>query len=332
MKKPVIIFIHFIFWIVVYWVALTFINQFHRLMSMDMSPEFHAFVIKISCIIPVYTGYFTYSYLFIKKKNIYFILLNILVLLSYSATVIIFDDGLIGLSIKNLFTIVPNFAAAMLAGIGLKSLILYFDQKKKQDELEKQTIRSELSLLKSQLNPHFLFNTLHNIDALIFEDQKAASKSLLILSDMMRYMLQEAKKDFVKLEKELENLNNYIELEKQRLKNESFLRYTISADTKGLQIAPMILLPFVENAFKHSVDSSIEDEISIKIHTVNNTLHFFCKNRYNSQEFDKDTMSGIGLDTVQKRLHLIYPNKHNLDIFKDDSQFKIQLEIQLDEN
>jgi two-component system LytT family sensor kinase len=332
MKKSVILTIHFVFWIVVYWIDLTLINQFHRLMSMEMSSEFHALIITISCIVPVYLAYFTYPYLFIPKKNILFILLIFLILISYSTTAIIFDDGLEGLSLKNLLSVVPIFAVAMLAGIGLRSLIDFIDQKKKHDELEKQTIRSELSLLKSQLNPHFLFNTLHNIDALIYENQKAASASLIILSDMMRYMLQEAKKDLVELEKELKNLNNYIDLEKLRLKNEAFLKYDISESKKGLRIAPMMLLPFVENAFKHSVDSVIEEGITIKIHTENNTLYFFCENKFEAQVFEKDKTPGIGLETVKKRLDLLYPDKHKLDIFKDDSLFRFNLEIELYEN
>jgi hypothetical protein len=100
MKKSVILTIHFVFWIVVYWIDLTLINQFHRLMSMEMSSEFHALIITISCIVPVYSVYFTYPYLFIPKKNILFILLIFLILISYSTTAIIFDDGLEGLSLK----------------------------------------------------------------------------------------------------------------------------------------------------------------------------------------------------------------------------------------
>ncbi len=198
--------------------------------------------------------------------------------------------------------------------------------------LEKENLTSNIALLQSQINPHFLFNTLHNIDSLIYENQEKASKSIINLSDIMRYMLNDAKSDFVKLHKEIEHLENYLSLEKIRLKNEKFLNYSINGNYEGINITPMILIPFVENAFKHSVDSNIENGIEIELRIKNKTLIFTCKNQFDKTVTDKDKIHGIGLDTVKKRLDLIYKNKYNLLINSDNSVFKVDLVLELNED
>ena len=188
----------------------------------------------------------------------------------------------------------------------------WFKKNKLKIELERKNYESNFALLRSQINPHFLFNTLHNIDTLIYDNQDKASKSLVKLSDIMRYMLKEAKLDFVDLSKEIEHLENYLSLEKLRLKNEKFLNYKTCGDSEGIKIAPMIMIPFVENAFKHCVDSSIENGIMIKITVENKKMNFVCENQYDKTETDKDKVHGIGLETVKKRLDLIYKNKHKV--------------------
>jgi LytS/YehU family sensor histidine kinase len=208
----------------------------------------------------------------------------------------------------------------------------WFKKNRLKVELERKNYESNFALLRSQINPHFLFNTLHNIDTLIYDNQEIASKSLVKLSDIMRYMLKDAKSDLVELCKEIEHLDNYLALEQLRLKNEKFLNYSIRGNYKGIKIAPMIMIPFVENAFKHSVDSSIEDGIKIKINIESHKLHFICENRFDKSETDKDEVHGIGLETVKKRLDLIYKNKHKLSINSENSVFKVNLEIELNDD
>jgi len=211
----------------------------------------------------------------------------------------------------------------------------FIDWFKKRNEvitLEKENLASNMALLHSQINPHFLFNTLHNIDALIFDNQQKASQSLIKLSDIMRYMLNDAQSDFVAFQKELDHLENYLSLEEIRLKNANFLHYSMNDDCDGILIAPMILIPFVENAFKHSVDSTIENGIEITIRIDNKKLIFSCKNQFDDAATDKDEGHGIGLTTVKKRLDLIYNNKYQLSIHSDHSIFNVNLELELDEN
>jgi len=115
-------------------------------------------------------------------------------------------------------------------------------------------MKSNMALLRSQINPYFLFKTLHNIDTLMHDNQELAPKSLIKLSDIMRYMLTDSKSKLVDLQKEIGLIDNYLSLEKLRLKNEKYIDFNLSGDSMDKKIAPMIMIPFVENAFKHTVD------------------------------------------------------------------------------
>jgi LytS/YehU family sensor histidine kinase len=301
-------------------------------MKMTLDANLYALILTLGCVVPVYLGYFIFPLLFNKKTNKQWILLTLLFLVLFSIASIIWDDGYDGLSIENFSLVFTYSSILILTGGGLRSLLQLIEQKKKHEQLVEQNLRSELALLRTQLNPHFLFNTLHNIDTLIFENQKAASKSLVKLSDIMRYMLKDAKEDLVDLNKEINNLKYYIELEKLRLKNKKFLEFNVTGDFNELKIAPMILLPFVENAFKHSIDSDIENGITIDLKISNRTINFICENKYDNLNSEKDKEHGIGLEIIKKRLELIYPGKHRLKVVPDDSTFKVNLEIQLNEN
>jgi len=205
------------------------------------------------------------------------------------------------------------------------------DQKIKT-ELINQNLTSELALLRSQVNPHFLFNTLNNIYSLVYTKSDNAPEAMTKLSDIMRYMLQDSKLDEVSMEKELEYLENYLSLERLRIKNEKFLNFTISGKYQGKLIASMLLIPFIENAFKHSVDSENENGIIISFIFEKDILTFICENKFYELDVDKDKTHGIGLETVKKRLNILYPHKHKLNIVKDSSFFKVKLELVLNDN
>ncbi len=227
---------------------------------------------------------------------------------------------------------VPVLLPKTISWIAMGGLVNIFEDwlKKRRDieRLHKENTESQLATLRSQVNPHFLFNTLNNIDSLIHQNPNAASESLVKLSGMMRYMFKESNFKVVPLQKELEHLENYIALERLRLKNDNFVQFEITGDAGNKEIAPMLLMPFIENAFKHSVDSTIENgiEISIVIEEASITLH--CSNRYGFFD-DKDKVSGIGLDNVKKRLALIYPQKHQLNIDDNGEVFEVELSVDL---
>ncbi len=282
--------------------------------------------------IPFYFGYFLTPKLLNKQKRRIFIALAIAFGTLFPVLSSIMDDGLRVSAILQTLFLFAFLNLFLILGVSFRSIFGWIDQKKLHDQLEKQNLKSELSLLKMQMNPHFLFNTLHNIDTLIFENKEIASKSIEKLSDIMRYMLNEAKTDIVDLQKEMDHLENYLSLEKLRLKNEKFLNYTKSGYFQGVKIAPMIMIPFVENAFKHSIDSTIENGIILKIGNENGILNFYCENQFDKSEMDKDKVHGIGLETVKKRLDLIYKNNYQLSINTDNSVYKVNLEINLNED
>jgi len=195
-------------------------------------------------------------------------------------------------------------------------------------EIENRNLRNELELLKSQINPHFLFNTLNNIDTLIGKSPADASASLIALSDMLRYMIYETKNDFVPLEKEIEYLRRYVSLQQLRYKKDNYIRtifFTASNETK---VAPLLFLPFVENAFKYSCDSELMPVIDIRMELENGTLTFLCENHFDQDRVTTPGLNGgVGLENVKRRLALLYPQKHILQITKNQDTFRVHLTL-----
>ncbi len=201
------------------------------------------------------------------------------------------------------------------------------DQKRRQ-ELEKQNLNSELALLRSQINPHFLFNTLNNIDSLVFIDQTKASDAILKLSGIMRYMLYEANTEIVPLEREIEYIMSMVALLKLRLKDPDFIQFEIKGNPGGKEIPPMLLVPFIENAYKHGKKTGKSPGIKFLLDMSDNHITFESSNRYDTQNsLNKDKVGGIGLSNVQRRLKLLYDKHHEFEIEKNKGKFKVRLRI-----
>lgn len=195
-------------------------------------------------------------------------------------------------------------------------------------DLEIQNRKSELALLRSQVNPHFLFNTLNNIDTLIRKDPDKASDSVLKLSEIMRYFIYEATTDKVPLENEIDYLSNFIELQRIRQRDPGFIRFQASGSPEGMFIAPMLFIPFVENAFKHGSKGSRIPAITVDLLIQPREIRFEVVNFVEKHhEYVKDAEKGIGLANVIRRLDLIYPEQYTLSIDEDDEKYLIVLEI-----
>jgi len=201
-------------------------------------------------------------------------------------------------------------------------------------ELDQQRINTELSYLKAQINPHFFFNTLNNIYALTNLDVKKAQEALLKLSRMMRYVLYENQKNETLLSREVSFINDYIELMKMRLTEKVTLNISIHEPKDDLVIAPMLLLPFMENTFKHGVSSQQQSEIMIKLEVMGNTVFFETRNHIFPvhAESPEAKENGIGLVNTQRRLSLLYPDKHRLKFGKDEAkqEYWVNLTINLE--
>ncbi|TDX87044.1 sensor histidine kinase [Epilithonimonas xixisoli] len=197
-------------------------------------------------------------------------------------------------------------------------------------EVEIQNINIEKDFLKSQLNPHFLFNTLNNLYGLIVKKDDSAPEVVLNLSDIMSYTLYESNSEKVALEKELDFIKNYFELEKMRYPKDKNIQLEILGEeqTSGLYIAPLLTFTFIENAFKYGLKNSDNQFINQKIKIENDTFYFVLENDFDKTETKKD-FGGIGLENIKKRLQLLYPNQHDLKISTFENSFKVELKINL---
>ncbi|MCH9659891.1 MAG: sensor histidine kinase [Bacteroidetes bacterium] len=198
-----------------------------------------------------------------------------------------------------------------------------------------QEKEAELKLLKGQLNPHFLFNTLNNLYGLSVVKSDKLPSLMLKLSDLLRYSLYETKDAFVPLEKEIQYLENYISLEKIRLEDTTDIQFSKTGNISSKYIAPMLLIVFVENAFKHlEASSSKKMKVVIAIKEEKNKLYFTCENTVDTMAIANENIeigksSGIGLKNVTKRLSLMYRDAHTLSIDKREEIFRVQLTLDL---
>lgn len=218
----------------------------------------------------------------------------------------------------------------IFAGV-LKGVILWMIDLSEKRALQKRQLKSEnaLLLLKAQLNPHFLFNSLNNIDILIEESPKVASDYLKKLSDILRYVLYETKEDETTLAREIEQIGNYIELQRIRTSNTDYVDFKVQGDAGEQKIVPMIFLPFIENAFKFSKNKVKEHAIDIRFEITGDEVQMTCRNYYEVQYLNVIQNEGLGIETIRQRLQLIYPKSHSLDIQEEENWFTVQLKITL---
>lgn len=209
----------------------------------------------------------------------------------------------------------------------LKFMVDWFINEKVRSNLENEKLTAELAFLKSQLNPHFLFNSLNNIYSLSYQKSEKTPEAILKLSEMMRYMLYESNDNSVELSKEITYLKNYIDLQKLRFKNGAFVNMVIDGDTDGKLIMPMVLVSFVENAFKHGVASDEQNPILIAIRIWPQKLYFKVSNKI--ANLNKDETGGVGLANVKRRLDLLYKGRYRLQIHQEPDQYTCELYLDL---
>lgn len=213
---------------------------------------------------------------------------------------------------------------------GLKVTGNYIRNERRNKVLENQKLATELAFLKSQVNPHFLFNTLNNIYSLAYKQSPETPDAIMKLSLLMRYMLYESNDNMVSLKKEVEHLQNFIDLQKLRLREHTIIKFNIEGDLDGRQIAPMLLMTLVENAFKHGLVSKNEIGISIDLKVCNDNLIFSTIN--NTSSHKKRDFGGIGLENMKHRLRLLYPGRHKLAFEERDGTFYATLKINFQPN
>lgn len=343
MKKYQIFLLHFCYWCLYVFCILTLlifikVSYNPKLISEnDQKQAIRQFVIIL--FYPALVGYMSYYFIlfpkFLKKKKI--------VLMFLLGIIFALLGGLIGLGFISLMEnkgntkqdlilvfILASFISLLNGSMGLiiKGFVSWFSEVKEKDDLKQKNHQMELALVKSQLDPHFLFNTLNNIDVLILKDAEKASLFLNKLSDIMRFMLFETKDEKIELAKEITYIEKYIELQKIRTSNPNYVTVSIDIEDDTVLISPMLFIPFIENAFKYAEPFKSENAIEIRIKATHNKLDFECDNKC-SNHSNSISNNGLGNELIQKRLALLYPEQHHLEITELNGVFKVKLSIDL---
>jgi len=209
-------------------------------------------------------------------------------------------------------------------------LLAWYIQEKIRKELENQKLQAELSYLKMQVNPHFLFNALNNIYSLsVIENSKKTGSSILKLSELLRYVLYEKEdaNNKVSLDKEIKHINSFIDLAKLRHEGDTFINFSIEGTPNGKRVAPLLLFPLIENSFKHGVLTDPEKPVDIELKISDHSMDFHLQNFKN--KYLKDLEGGIGIQNVSKRLDLLYGKNYIFKVNETDEKFFVDLQLPL---
>ena len=213
------------------------------------------------------------------------------------------------------------------ANLGIKNYIRSRDDRKRLVELEKQNLEQQLEYLRYQINPHFFMNTLNNIHALVDFDPAKAQETIVELSKMMRFVLYEGNKQSVPLSRELDFIRHYVTLMQLRYTDKVKITLDLPQETPDRQIPPLILVTFIENAFKHGVSYQHESFIEVRVAVENETMHFTCRN--SKADHPNEEKGGVGLANVRKRLDLLYAENYRLSIKDRPDAYHVELSIPL---
>lgn len=224
----------------------------------------------------------------------------------------------------------PTFLLTIAASTAFTMISDRIREEKRSLQREQENMKTELSFLRSQISPHFIFNVLNNIVALVRLKSNELEPTVMKLSGLMQYMLYETDEEKVSIKTETEYLQAYIDLQKQRFGKKVIIETNIDIESEFDEIEPMLLIPFIENAFKHGVGMIENPQIFVDLKTENELLTFTVRNKFNEDENEiKDAASGIGLANVSRRLNLLYGKEHQLKIDKRDGWFNVNLTLKL---
>lgn len=322
--------LYLIFWVTLVSSYIDFVPALVRVLSIVLI-EMAIFYINLLYLIP--------KYLDIQLKQKYFLLTFSLIAFTT------FIGGIIDLSIEEyapynighaherpLYSFfLMRFFLSMMPWV-VSSLVSRSIQVRKQREesleLKNKMLEAESKALKAQINPHFLFNSLNNIYALAQVKSEKTGDAVLQLSDILRYVTYDSNQDFVSLKEEIKTIESYILLQALKDENQSNIKIEIDTQNGHYQIAPLLLIPFVENCFKHANhDDKEKGWIHIKLKAANGRINLICVNSFDHSEKSKDKTGGVGMENVKKRLALLYPDKHRLTISYNHNEYKAELEI-----
>jgi len=343
MKRAVVIFIHCGYWLT-YLLLLSVILAIAGTQIGRTPPALPSlFPLIVLCVAPNLVSFYSFYFLlfsrFLVRRKIFALIVfgaAVCLISALSAVLIssiffgfeqvIFSDA------REFFSATASFfVIAVIHGVialVIHGFIAWFAELKLKEELTQRNFEMELALIRSQINPHFLFNTINNIDVLITKNATLASLYLNKLSAILRYMVYETNSERISLARELECIEKYLELQKIRTSNPDYVNFQIAGDVGELTIAPMILFPFIENAFKHTENNKTSNSIRLKVSIEEEKFIFECENSYQTNGNKPRDFGGLGNELIKRRLMLTYPEKHSLEIARGEGVYKVKLTLQ----
>jgi two-component system, LytTR family, sensor kinase len=284
------------------------------------------------------TAYFLFPrFLYKQKFGSFFLQFGVLTaILAFAQGYILYlmykDASGVPTEYSNLSNMVQFSFMSIITMVGLLAGAKLVVEKVRSDRVnrirDQQRLESELQYLKAQVNPHFLFNAINSVYFLIKKDQNLAAETLIKLSDLLRYQLYDCSDEKIAIEKEIEYLNNFITLEKIRKGEKVAVTFNQVGNLTGFQISPFLLIPFIENAFKH-VSNLAHGENVIDIRMQREGGEFIMQVENTAEKVLKHQVGGIGLKNVKRRLELLYPGTHRLTIQEDDKKYSVTLSLQV---
>jgi len=352
MKKSFIILIHLGFWacyfLLVFIVLAVYSRSGHNAADQEGRVMTAFYSILLFAFIPSVISYFAYYFFLFPrylqhKKIVAAIVIGLLISLVASILAYILhryfietgqladmdEGGIHGRSTAPRTLMVMTFIGTLCGMVALviNGFITWFNEIKIKEALREKNYEMEMALITSQLDPHLLFNTINNIDAMIMKDAVVASEYLNKLSDIMRFILYETKGDRIPLAKEIEYMDKYIDLQKIRTSNPNYVHFEVTGKPGNKMIAPMVFIPYIENAFKHTHNKKLENAISVHIFIKDDTVQLVCENRCDPNAKVQQTVGGLGNELIRKRLNLLYPGQHQLDVERTDERYSVNLTI-----
>lgn len=341
MNKKKITYIHFFIWLFAIFVNIPY-TDLNRATPL---PQIVAYIIAFLYLMVVfYLFYLVMVPFFLNRHKVglffVFSFLVVLIMPFFGYTILycsraIFENSFRGFyrdySFRTHMSGYYPVLTAAVFGSFFGVIINWFRTVGQKNEIEKQRLAAELDLIKSKLNPHFLFNTLNNIDSLIRQNSEEASAALIRLSEMMRYLTYETASDVVDIKKEIEYLHNFIELYRIRIKSPEDIRFEVRGD-QNIMISPALFVPLVENAFKFASFRIKKPGIDISLTSDKGIVNFVVSNYHEHNDYSRDGNSGSGLINLRKRLELTYPGKYKLNIESTKNFYLAKLIINTNED
>lgn len=337
MKKTSLFLLHTGYWLL-YAFLITFLYFISRGSSHNLFDEDLAFLLGLCFLTGPLSFYAFYLWLFpeylTRRRIAAFALLGLGVcgttslLTTFVLSGIVYNLAAVFPEMEGQLTLVFAFGVLALVngmlGTVLRGFVTWYAEIHLKESLMARSLEAELALLKARMNPHFLFNTLHSIDILIEHDPPTASRYLHELSDLLRFVLYETQEKQIPLSRELAYIRKFVGLQKIRSSNAHFVRMEVEGTPDGLFIAPVLFIPYIENAFKYSPDRRTTDGLQIHFRISGQTVHFRCVNLLPPQ---RRTSGGLGQALLRQRLDLLYPDGYSLSIREDEQTYTVDLTL-----